>query len=176
LSDTTIARRYAAALFATVDGAEAAEGLRKGLDPMADAVQDVALRRLLDNPQVSREDKTRVLNAIGEHLGVSQSIRNLFAILVANQRTGQAKSIAREFGRMADEAAGRVQVTVTSATPLSAKARTQVDDRLAQAIGSGLDISHQVDAALLGGLVVQVGSKVFDNSIRHHLAQMHQAL
>ncbi|MBI5137769.1 MAG: ATP synthase F1 subunit delta [Nitrospirae bacterium] len=176
MSDTIIANRYAAALFEAVGGADAADRVRAELSSLAGAVADDSLSRLVANPRVPAADKAQVLTAVGERLGASVKVMNLLRLLLANGRVALLGRVAIAFARLADEAQGRVAVTVTSATPLEGAAKTRVDARVTAILGGKADIRHRVDPAILGGLVVQIGSKVFDNSIRHHLAQLRQAL
>lgn len=176
MSDSIIANRYAAALFEAAGGADAADRVRAELFSLAKAAAADDLAKLVANPRVPAADKVAVLTALGERLEVTEKTMNLLKLLLANGRVKLLGKVAEAFARLADAALGRVAVTVTSASALKGAAKTKVDKQLTQILGGKADIQHKVDPAILGGLVVQVGSKVFDNSIRHHLAQLRQAL
>ncbi len=176
MSDAIIANRYAAALFETVGDGQDADRIRTELNAFSEALTNEELSRLVANPRVSDADKGAVLAGVGELLSASDKTMNLVRLLVSNGRVGMMEEIGKAFGRLVDRANGRLSVTVTSAVSLSDETRSQVDARLTETLGGKADIQHQVNADLLGGLVIQVGSKVFDNSIRHHLAQLRQAL
>ncbi len=176
MSDAIIANRYAAALFETVGGGQDADRVRTELTAFSEALANEDLGHLVANPRVSDADKVAVLTGVGELLSASDHTMNLVRLLVSNGRMGMVAGIGKAFGQLVDRANGRLNVTVTSAVALSDDTRSQVDTRLTDALGGKADIQHQVNTDLLGGLVIQVGSKVFDNSIRHHLAQLRQAL
>lgn len=173
---STIAKRYAAALYEVVDNPKAAKSLRGELQQMAEAVELPELRSLLDNPRVTDEQKLGVLDAVAARVSLSDPGRNLLKVLVANGRALLLGRVSRAFGEMVDEAEGRLSVTVTSAIALPKTAATKVDKRIKEILGADADIEHRVDETILGGLVVQVGSRLFDHSIRHQLAQLRQAL
>jgi F-type H+-transporting ATPase subunit delta len=176
LSNTIIANRYAAALFEAVEGGEAADKIRTELNTLAEVLSEDQLVSLVANPRVTEADKNSVLDGVAEAVGVSDKTQNLLKLLLANGRVSIMGGVAEAFAKLADQAAGRLVVTVTSATDLSAEAKAGVDSRLTEVLGGKADISHRVDADILGGLVIQVGSTIFDNSIRHHLTQLRQGL
>jgi len=150
--------------------------VRGELDRMAATLATSALRDLVVNPRVSAADKAAVLSAVGERLETSERTMNLVHLLVANRRTGLIQAVARAFADLADRARGRVSVTVTAAIKLPAKSRQQVEARILETLHTEAEVTHRVDPEILGGLVIQVGSRVFDNSIRHHLARLRRAL
>lgn len=176
MSDASIAKRYATALFEVVGDVSAAGGVRGELNDLAEILEQPGLRTLLENPRVTPEEKLGVLDAVASRAGASAFVANLLRVLVQNGRGGLLRQVAQEFGRLVDQAEGRVTVTITSAVPLSKNAEKTLSARIASLIGAKADIRHQVDADILGGLVVQIGSKIFDHSIRHQLAQLRHAL
>jgi F-type H+-transporting ATPase subunit delta len=177
LSDTAIAMRYASALFDVVRGDAAARTrARAGLAALAGAVRDPALAALVDNPRVSEPDKAAVLDRLAERAGAGDPVRRLAGVLAGHGRAALLGEVEAAFGRLADADEGRHHVTVTTAFPLPETLKTTVEGRLKALVGARAEIRHRVDPEALGGLVVQIGSKVFDHSIRHHLAQMRQAI
>ncbi|MDH5525861.1 MAG: ATP synthase F1 subunit delta [Nitrospirota bacterium] len=173
---STIAKRYAAALYEVVANPKAAKALRGELQQMAEALEVSELRSLLDNPRVTDDQKLSVLYAVADRAGLAEAGRNLLKVLVANGRATLLGRVATAFGEMVDASEGRLSVTVTAAIELPKAAATKVDTRIKEILGADADIEHRVDASVLGGLVVQVGSRLFDHSIRHQLAQLRQAL
>jgi F-type H+-transporting ATPase subunit delta len=177
LSDTAIAMRYASALFDVVrDDAEGRTRARADLAALSAAVADPALAALVENPRVSPADQVAVLDKLAERAGAGDTARRLLGVLAAHGRAGLLAEVGEAYGRLADAAEGRERVTVTAAFALPDDLKASVESRLKALVGTGAEISHRVDAKAMGGLVVQIGSKVFDYSIRNHLAHMRQAI
>ena len=175
LSDT--AKRYATALFETVRGDDALQDrLRADLAGLSAVGAEAAFRRFVANPRITPEDKARVLDQVAGRLAAAEPTRRLLALLAANDRAGLIGAVADAFGRLVDAARGREAVTVTAAFDLPADLKGRVETRLRALLGAGTLIRHRSDPGALGGLVVQIGSKVFDYSIRHHLARLRQAI
>ncbi|MDH4229074.1 MAG: ATP synthase F1 subunit delta [Nitrospirota bacterium] len=178
MSDTTVTKRYATALHESVagSGAEAVRGLKEQLRQMAAALEVPDLRRLADNPRLTPEQKLGVLLAVGEKVGLSGPGQNLLKVLVHNGRGLLLGHVAEAFAELVDAAEGRLPVTVTSAVTLPGEAAASVDSRLREILGAEADIAHRVDAGIIGGLVVRIGSQVFDHSVRYQLARLRQTL
>jgi len=176
LSNTIIANRYATALFDAVGEGTDADPIRAELKALSDVLGGEEITSLLGNPRITEADKGAVLAGVADLVGVSEKTANLLKLMLANGRAGLMGLVADAFTKLADDAAGRVAVTVTSATELSAEAQASVNGRLTEVLGGKSDISHRTDSNILGGLVIQIGSTLFDNSIRHHLTQLRQGL
>jgi len=169
--------RYASALFDVVrDDGSARTQARADLAALATAVAEPAFAALVDNPRVSEEDKAAVLDRLAERAGAGGAVRRLVGVLAGHGRAALLGEIGAAYGRLADADEGRQRVTVTAAFDLPADLKTGVEGRLKALVGAKAEIRHRVDPQTLGGLVVQIGSKVFDHSIRNHLAQMRQAI
>lgn len=177
MSDTAIAKRYASALFEVVQGDETAETRVRGdVSTLAGVLAQPELGRLVENPRVAAADKAAVLARIAERTGAGEEAGRLLRVLVDNGRAGLLAEIAEAYGRLVDTARGRRTVTITAAYPLPDAVKGRVEERLRHLLGDRSEIRHRVDPEALGGLVVQIGSKVFDYSIRNHLAQLRQAI
>lgn len=176
MSNAALAKRYAAALYESLGDVQAADPVRYVLGSLVEALGHDDLRRLLENPRFSTAKKQDVLSALADKLEAPDKVKNLLRVLAANDRALLLADVAQAFSDMVDEAAGRVSVTVTAAIPLPKKTEQQVNARVTEILGQEAEIRHRVDKEILGGLVVQIGSRVFDNSIRNHLAQLRQSL
>jgi len=177
VSDTTIAMRYASALFEVVEGdAAARDRARADLEALAAAVAAPDLGRLLANPRVPPADKARVLDDVAGRVGAGDTARRLLSVLAAPDRAGLLGEVAAAYGRQVDAARGRQAVTVTAAFPLPQALKAGVETRIRALAGADTEIAHRVDPQALGGLAVQIGSKVFDYTVRHHLAHLRQSL
>ena len=169
--------RYAQALYdlAEQGGSVAVvEADLTGLDQARAESPD--FRRLLGSPTLSAEDKARGLLAIAKAAQVSPLTRKFLGLLGANGRVVALPAVAAAYRRIAADRRGSVAAEVVTAVPLTAAQRDGVAAALRQAIGRDPEITTRVDPALLGGLRVKVGSRLFDASLRTRLDQMRYAL
>ncbi|HWB31893.1 MAG TPA: ATP synthase F1 subunit delta [Acidobacteriaceae bacterium] len=156
------------------------------LDPMAtqsqlrDFADTVAgsheLRELLENPSIEQADKLKVLDAIASRLGMYAQTRNFIAVIMEHGRIPKLNEIIEEYRQLADEQAGAVEARITSARPLSDVDRAQLESQVARLAGARVRASYFQDLALLGGAVVEVGSTIYDGSVRTQLEQLKQRL
>jgi len=107
-----------------------------------------------------------------DRAGVGGEVRNLVGVLIANRRLAQLPQVARAFGDQLAVRRGQQAATVISAHPLSDTQRTQLAARLTEAGYSGVKLSEQVDPSILGGLIVRIGSRLYDNSIKSKLQRL----
>ena len=101
---------------------------------------------------------------------------NLLRLLVEHQRTTEMQAIRRDFERMADEASGLVDVTLTSAVELAEADRRRYERELAERLGRQVRIHYRRDPELIGGALIQIGDRVVDGSVRSQLQRLRQAL
>ncbi|MBI5549622.1 MAG: F0F1 ATP synthase subunit delta [Deltaproteobacteria bacterium] len=177
MNPSSIARRYAKALFelAAEDGLLEQTGqelaaLRQALE--ADPQLEVALR----SPSTTREERTGVAEALVKGLKPGPTLANMLRLLAERGRLADLPAIERVYRDLADERAGRVRARVVSAVPLSEEMAGQMVAALTGATGKNVVVERAVDPSILGGAVAQVGSQVFDGSIRNQIAQLKQQL
>lgn len=173
-----VASRYARAF------AEAAEG--SGIDPAAALrqLQDFAetlagsseLREFLMNPSIEMAQKLKVLDAIAARIGMFPKVRNFVAVITEHDRLNVLADILTEYGEVADEHGGMAEAQVTTARVLNAEDRGQLEAQIAKLAGARVRASYAEDPELLGGAVVQIGSTIYDGSLRGQLRQMKQRL
>lgn len=176
MREVSIARNYAEALLALARKANDAEGWGVLASALGDAVaEDQTLRRFLEAPQVSADQK----NAILQQALVGKAPRTFVRFvqkLVSNRRQMLLPEIAVEYHNLLDEAEGRVHARVTVAREYDAAAR----EALARALGAALKktvVAHvAVDPRILGGVVVRVGDTVMDGSVRRKLGRLRDRL
>jgi F-type H+-transporting ATPase subunit delta len=172
------APRYARA-FAEV--AEAA-GLKAGpaQQQMRDFAETLAdsseLRELLMNPSVEIAQKLKVLDAIAPKIGMFPQVRNFLAVILEHHRLGDLDEILAEYGEVADEHAGATEALITSARTLDAGLRAQLEAQISKLAGAKVRASYAEDATLLGGAIVQIGSTIYDGSVKAQLQQLKQRL
>jgi F-type H+-transporting ATPase subunit delta len=172
-----ISRRYAKALFelAVEDGKF--EEMGRELAALCSAFEsDPNLAVALANPATTREDRTSVAEALISALKPSPLLANTLRLLADRRRLADLPALERTYRGFADEKAGRVRAKVTTAVPLTDEAATHLGAALQQATQRNVIIERAVDPAILGGAVAQVGSQVFDGSIRNQIEQLKQQL
>jgi F-type H+-transporting ATPase subunit delta len=173
----SIARRYAKALFglALEQGrvepwSDALVALQGAIDGSAD-LQDV-----LENPVYSKEQRRAVVGQLAQALRLDADPANLLALLAERNRLGYLARIVQTFRELADAKLGRVRAKVTSAAPIDDASANAMALRLAGAANAKVIVEREVDPSLLGGVVAQVGSLVFDGSVRTQLEDLRRQL
>jgi F-type H+-transporting ATPase subunit delta len=173
----SLAGRYASALYdlALAQGSVAA--VEGDLDTLSSAIRESDdLAGLVRNPEVRREDAAKAIAAVGNLLGLSPLTGNFLGVLAANRRLAKLPDIARAFAAIAAAERGEVSATVTSAHPLDAGQIAALAAKLKALEGCDVKLNAVVDPAILGGLVVQIGSRMIDSSIRTRLNSLAQAM
>jgi F-type H+-transporting ATPase subunit delta len=164
-------------LFELADEASQLAVVEADLKTLARTEHDHAeLHRAMASPMVSHEDKGKVLVAIADAAGCSPLTRTFLEVLAANLRAAALPAVAKAFARLTAARRGAVAAEVTSAVPLTAAQAQGVAAALRQALGKDPEITTRVDPAILGGLKVRVGSRLFDSSLKSKLDHMKFAL
>jgi len=130
------------------------------------------LREFLNNPSVEIEQKLKVLDAIAARLAMFPKVRNFLAVIMEHHRLGDLNDILTEYAELADEHSGAAEAHITSAHPLNPDDRAQLEAQIATLAGARVRASYAQDATLLGGAIVQIGSTVYDGSVRAQLQQL----
>ncbi|HEY7724232.1 MAG TPA: F0F1 ATP synthase subunit delta [Anaeromyxobacteraceae bacterium] len=173
----SIARRYAKALFDLAAEAGRVEAWARSLAEVKQAVEgSPELRTLLASPVHTKEQRQAVAARLASGLGLEREPASLLALLAERNRLAQLPAVADTFGRLADEKVGRVRARVTSAAALDEPTAGALAERLAAASKAQVVVERAVDPALLGGVVAQVGSLVYDGSLRAQLEDLRRAL
>lgn len=178
MQNLSIARRYARALIDVTSETGSFDKVAEQLDALAHLMRDnPELRDVLMNPAYSQAQRAAVLEGILQTLpGMDPALRSVLGILLERQRLASLPDLARIYRTLADARAGRVRGRVTSATPLSAEALRQVEQALEKLVQRNVVLDAKVDPALLGGVSAQVGSIVFDGSLRSQLEDLRRTL
>jgi F-type H+-transporting ATPase subunit delta len=171
------ARRYAKALFSLArDDGRVAEVRGELARLGALFAESAELRSVLLQPLYPGSERRAVLRAICERLGASQLFRNFQAFLVDQRRLVDWAAIEEEYARLADAEAGLRKARVRTASPLSSAQRERLERALERRTGGRIELEIEVDPALVGGAVAQVGDTVFDGSLRTQLQQLRASL
>ena len=173
----SLAGRYASALFELASEAGTVAAVEADLETLAAALTESAdLRALTTNPQIGRKAQGSAIAAVAASLGLSELTQKFLGTLAANRRLNKLADMVRAFGTIAAAQRGEVTARVTSAHALTDAQIDQLKTRLTQREGRTVKLSTTVDPDLLGGLVVTIGSKRIDGSIRTRLNSLAQAM
>ena len=180
MKSTTIARNYAEALFlaAAADGGGGAAVERYGrlLEAVAGAVQaDERIAIVLDSPRVSKAVKADLLVRALGRLAPAPFVRFLGAV-VRRGRQGLIAEIAQQYDVLQDVQLNRVHAGVTLAREPDTRLEKQIVERLTAALGKEVRAHFRSDRAILGGVVVRVGDRIYDGSVRRKLAVLRRKM
>jgi F-type H+-transporting ATPase subunit delta len=173
----TIARRYAKALFGLAVDAGRVEAWANSLVSLQQVVDGSPdLQDVLANPVYSRDQRRAIVEKLAAALSLDAEPRDLLFLLGDRNRLAYLGAIVLTFRDLADAHLGRVRAKVTSAVPLEDQAAQSIADKLSQATQAKVLLDRSVDPVLLGGVVAQVGSLVYDGSVRTQLEDLRQQL
>ncbi len=174
---SNVGARYAQALFDLASDQKQVPAVEADLKSLKTAIfESRDLRVLLASPTFSAEDKGRGLSAIAAQAKFNPTTRKFIGLLAANGRAGALPDVILAFERLSAEARGAVSAQVTTAMPLTPAQAKGVAQALRQALGKDPEIETRVDPAILGGIKVKVGSRLFDASLKSKLDSLKFAL
>lgn len=174
---TGIAARYATAIFELAKEGSALTALEADLDTLETALNDSAdLRAALSSPVYSREDLGKAITALSDKLGVSATTKGALGMMAQNRRLFALPQLIAELRRKIADEKGEITAEVTSATVLTKAQADQLATTLKANVGKTVKLNVAVDENLIGGLIVKVGSKMIDTSIRSKLAALQHSM
>ena len=168
-----VAGRYASALLETASEQGQLAAIEADIDTLQGALAESDdLRRMVRSPVFSAEDQSKALDAILGRIGVNPLTLNFFKVLARNRRLFAAEDIIRAFKALAAKARGEVQAEVTSAVELNDSQLDALKAQLKNSVGKDVQLEATVDPSLLGGLIVKIGSRMIDSSLKTKLATL----
>ena len=172
-----MAERYAAALFDLADERrtldEAAADLRQ-LRGMLESSGD--LLRLIRSPVLSRGEQAKAIGVLAERAELSPLVRDFLAVIARNRRLFAVPAIIEAFLYKLAARRGEVNAQVTTARALSETQLATLNEQLRRSIGSRVSVDVRVDPELIGGMIVRVGSRMVDGSIKSKLQRLQLAM
>jgi F-type H+-transporting ATPase subunit delta len=171
----TAARRYAEAAFEVAVRDDTVEAWRAELDTAAAIESDPTVGRMLANPALPFEARIKMAKAIFGKV-VSGPVLNLIGLMLRHGRIHELPRLAEEFRRLDNARRGITIATAVSAAPLTKDEVRALTERLEQLTGGTVELEVQVDPSLLGGLVVRVGDRMIDGSVRGRLERLRNQL
>ena len=162
--------RYATALFELARDAHAIETVEASLATVrATLGGSDDFRALVNSPLISRMDSARAIAAVADTMGLDLTTKNFLGVLAQNRRLRDLPKIIAAFRTLAARHRGETTAEVVSAHALNDEQVIELKHRLRQRVGREVSVDLSVDPALLGGLVVRIGSQMIDSSIRTRL-------
>jgi F-type H+-transporting ATPase subunit delta len=134
------------------------------------------LREFFINPAVPVAQKVEFVDTLNKKLGMRKELRNLLAVLIHNDRIGHVDEVAAAYRKLLQEQLGIRHVDIVSARKLTDVERLELVAEVNKLAGAPIEASFKQDAAILGGLVVRIGSTVYDGSVRGRLDRLKEAL
>lgn len=173
----SIAGRYATALFELAQESGALDKAEADIAALSDALEaSEDLRSLIASPIYSRDDQARAMSAVGKALGLSDLTGNLIGLMASKRRLFVLPQLVATFRALMAEHRGEVTAEVTAAKKLTKAQLDSLAKTLKGAIGREINLNVKVDEDIIGGLIVKVGSKMIDTSIRSKLASLQNVM
>ena len=172
-----IAQRYAVAIFEIAKENNGLSGLETSLNALSDALGDSAdLRTLIASPLISRAEQEAAILAVADKMGLEEVLRKALGLMAQKRRLFVVPALIKALrGLLADER-GEITAEVVSAKALTKAQSEKLAQTLTARMGKSVNINATVDESLIGGLVVKVGSKMIDTSIRSKLDSLQNAM
>ena len=134
------------------------------------------LRRVLENPSIPGDRKRAVLDAVTMRLVTTRQVRNFVAVLIDHRRLPLFSEILRQLEQELDNRQGLAEAQISSARPLSDPEKHMLEAEITKMTGKKVRAKYEQDASLLGGAVVQVGSTIYDGSVKGQLERIREQL
>ncbi|MGI8771823.1 MAG: ATP synthase F1 subunit delta [Acidobacteriaceae bacterium] len=173
-----VAARYARAVADVVESGHLAKDEidRQLADISRTLGESPELRGALVNESIPVDERVGVIDALSPKLGLAREVRNFLAVLLRHDRMGSFDEIVEEYHAEMDRRQGMAEAEVVSARRLDASERTDLEQQIATLAGTRVRASFHEDGELLGGVLVRIGSTVYDGSIRGRLGRLREEL
>ncbi len=169
--------RYATALFDLAVEGKSVDAVGASLAILKAALaQSADLKALTTSPMVNRKAAAAGIAAVAFALGLDPLTTSFLGVLAQNRRLSSLPTIIRDFAALAAASRGEISARVTAAHPLTAAQQKALAAKLKAGLGRDVALEITVDPAILGGLVVRVGSRMIDSSLKTRLDSLGQAL
>ncbi len=173
ISLSGLAGRYAVALFELAEESKVLNTVEEELNALSTLLNDSAeLKALTTSPIISRANQMAAMGAMMKSAGFSKIVENFIGVVTDNRRLDQLSNIIREFNRMLSHHRGEVNASVVTAHKLDSNQLDALSAKLKSMVGSDVNVETEVDKDLLGGMVVRIGSRMIDSSLKTKLANL----
>ena len=172
-----LAGRYAAALYALADDRRELDAVVDQMDGLGRLIDESPiLRRLLGSPLIDVTQSRTAVHAALEEQGFGKTVLDFVGVIANNRRLSMLRPIVTAFATLVAQKRGVVVAGVSTAHPLTDVQREQLRARLIEAGYGQVNIQETVDPTLLGGLVVRVGARLYDTSLKSRLQRLQYAM
>ncbi len=172
-----ISSRYAKAIFDLAKEAKTLPALEKDLNALADTLESSAeFGDLLSSPLYTREEQANSIAAITKKMGLSQLLSNTLGLMANKRRLFVVPALITSVREMIAEEKGEVTAEVTAAKALTKAQSDNLAKTLKASVGKNVIVNVAVDESLIGGLIVKVGSRMIDTSIRSKLSNLQNSM
>jgi F-type H+-transporting ATPase subunit delta len=172
-----IAERYATAAFEIAREEDSLDQLERDVDALGEALDESdALRELIASPVYTREQQERGIGAVADRMGLGATLANTLRLMATKRRLFVLRGLLSDLRAMIAEHRGQVTAEVVSAHPMNEPQRDRLAQTLRDKVGRDVKIEARTDESLIGGMVVRVGSKMIDTSIRSRLQALETTL
>ena len=172
-----IANRYATALFELADDQSRLDEVAADLTRLVSSIDESQdLQRLVRSPILNRKDQGKAMTSVLEAMEVGELTKNFVGLIAQNRRLFALTAMVKGFLDELARRRGEVTAEVTAARSLSESQVAALQESLQRSLGGKVSISHEVDPTLIGGMVVKVGSRMVDTSLRTQLNKIQIAM
>lgn len=172
-----LAGRYAQALYAYADDQHALDTTVTEMQSLGQVIDESPdLRRLLESPLIDVHQARAAVLAVLREEGFGKVVQDFVGVVANNRRLRALRQIVAAFAALVAERRGVVTAEVTSAHPLTDVQRNQLRARLTEVGYGSVDLHERVDRSLLGGLVVKIGARLYDTSLKSRLQRLQYAM
>ncbi|MCB1784142.1 MAG: F0F1 ATP synthase subunit delta [Alphaproteobacteria bacterium] len=174
---SVVLSRYATALIDLAEDSKSLEKVQKdlaGIEAMISESSD--LRLFFESPLSGKESQTKVIEALAKKGKFNKLTTNFLGVLIQNSRLNALLGIIQAFNKICARRRGDISVRVETAVALTEKQEKDFREKISTALGVGVMVETSVDPAILGGMIVTVGSHMIDDSVRRKLERLSSAL
>ncbi|MGE4133226.1 MAG: ATP synthase F1 subunit delta [Bdellovibrionales bacterium] len=177
MKNVLLASRYAKALYNLAREAGEQDVVFEQMRVVQDAFAlDPEIQGFVESPVVRPSEKEKALKGVVEKISLSATLKHFLLVLAKKNRLGIFGDIVTAYQTFADEAHGVTRGVVRSAAVLDPEARRQIEELVSRATKKQVILNYKEDPTLLGGLVAEVGSFTFDDSLKSHLIRINEQL
>lgn len=174
---TSIAGRYAAAVYDIAKDSDAVSTIEADIDALQSALNESEdFRTLIRSPIYTRDEQGAAISAISQKMGLSQTMANTLSLMAQKRRLFVLPQLTATLREIIASEKNEVTAEVISAQPLTEAQETKLAESLTAATGKTVTLKKIVDESLIGGLIVKVGSRMIDTSIRAKLNSLQNAM
>jgi F-type H+-transporting ATPase subunit delta len=172
-----LAQRYAAALLELAEEKHALDAVSADLVALGHMIGGSSdLQKLISSPLMDRADQARAIGAVAKSASFGDLTQRFLGLVAANRRLFALPAIIKAFQKMLADKRGEVAAEVTAAHALTDAQKAAVSEAIKRVVGGKVSIDMKVDPSLLGGLIVRVGSRMIDGSVKTKLQKLQLAM